>query len=74
MLRAIKTTAIALIVIGAGVLALSRLALGVRGRALSLVEMGAAALVLFVAIIAVLLRKKKHIRRKYLEMRDSALW
>ena len=74
MLRAIRTTAIALTMFGASLIALSRLVLAVRGRVLSLVEMAAAGLVILVAIIAVLLRKKKHTRRKYLDMRDSALW
>ena len=74
MLRAIGTTVIALILIGTCLLGLSQLALAVRGRAMSLVELTVAGVVLLVAIIAGVLYKRRETERKYLDMRDSALW
>lgn len=74
MIRAIWVTVMALILIGACLLGLSQLALAVRGRAMSLVELAVAGVVLLVAIISTLLRKRKKAQQKYLEMRDSALW
>ena len=74
MFRAILTTALALTVIGACLLGLSQIALAVQGRAISTVEWVVAGLVLLGVIIVALLRKKKHARRKYKDMQDSALW
>ncbi|MEO7129160.1 MAG: hypothetical protein ABI040_09915 [Rhodoferax sp.] len=74
MLRAIWTIFIALILTGACLLGLSQLALAVRGRAMSLGELTVTGGVLLVAIITTLLRKRRKTQRKYLDMRDSALW
>ena len=74
MLRAIVTTVIGLILTGACLLGLSQLALAVRGRAISLVELTVTGGVLLVAIITALLRKRRKTQRKYLDMQDSALW
>ncbi len=74
VIRAIWVTVMVLILIGACLFGLSQLALAVRGRAMSLAELTAAGVVLLVAIISALLRKRRKTQRKYLEMRDSALW
>ena len=75
MFRPIGITVIALIFIGTCLLGLSQLAfLAVRGRAMSLVELAVAGGVLLVAIITALLHKRRKTLRKYLNMRDLALW
>ena len=74
MLRVIWTTVKTLILISTCLLGLSQLTLAVRGRAMSLVELTVAAIVLIVAITTALLRKRRKTQRKYLDMQDSALW
>ena len=74
MLRAILTAAVALTLIGACLFGLSQLASAVLGRPLSAVGLIAAAIALVTMVIVVLLRRKRHTQRKYLDMQDSALW
>ena len=74
MSRTILTGILALTLISACLLGLSRLAAAVLGQPLSGPELVITAVVLLVVILVLLRRRKRHTQRKYLDMQDSALW
>lgn len=74
MFRTILTATVALSLICACLLGLSQLASAVLKRPLSAAELVATAVALVAIAIVVLLRRKRHTQRKYLNMQDSALW